>query len=111
MVLQGLEGVAKAHLCAGCLLGQDAQEVLGEVAQERRVPVPVVPGAAGAGHIRPVGQAPVRRNPPTPAMAVWHRAWHSRAGTAPPAVLETTKPQHILEPAALASALESERLS
>lgn len=38
-----LEGVAKPYLCARlCLLGQDAQEVLGEVSQERWVPVPVV---------------------------------------------------------------------
>lgn len=61
-----LEGVAKAHLCASlCLLGQDAQEVLGEVAQEWRVPVPVV---CGAGHICPVGQAqaaPLVRRKPT----------------------------------------------
>lgn len=41
------------HLGAGSLLGQDAQEILGEVAQERRVPVPV---AAGPRHVRPAGK-------------------------------------------------------
>lgn len=41
------------HLGAGSLLGEDAQEILREVAQERRVPVPV---AAGPRHVRPAGK-------------------------------------------------------
>lgn len=63
--------MAEPHLCAGRLLGQDAQEVLGEVAQERRVPVPVVRGRRGAArawHVRPAGQAqaaPLAREKPT----------------------------------------------
>lgn len=87
------------------------------------------PGAAGSsscsaraprrcqGLARPSCRASTRqhlwrgRNPPTPATAAGHRAWHSRACPAPPAVLRTRKPQHTPKRAALSSALGSKRLS
>jgi len=109
------QGLCEPHLCASALLGQDAEEVLGEVAQERWVPVPVAPGrrgAAGPWHVRPAGQAqtaPLAREKPTdvcgssgaqgPARqppAQLHRwSWELRNHSMPPS------------PTALASALRA----